>query len=313
MFCSAPPAMARVAVRCIVAATMCAACAIDPGSSPESTEHSGAAVIGGTPINRNTYPATGALVGLLQSGPLLICSGTLIGKRSVLTAAHCLSGTRSYPLAFTLTADVRDVSETYAVRGTHIHPDFDANAVGPMHDVAIAELSDDIVDAVPERAFDATDPKAGRLGVDAQVQLVGYGSVLDAAGVVGIKNAGTSTIASLSTYEIIVGLAGGVQNCVGDSGGPSFIAADDGGRRLVGVVSRSVSTSSPCSLGAIHTRVDAHWPWISLVTSQISADSTGQVYGCSVRPTVRSKARVCGACLALVILFRGMRRKRRLP
>src|SRR5262249_49100680 len=150
------------------------------------------------------------------------------------------------------------------VRG-HVQPGFAIDsAQGLAHDIAILELADDVVDIVPAQLPPATDA-GSQLAPGSPVLLVGYGATDDAASNAGVKNTGVAAIVQITADGILIGSASGVRNCTGDSGGPSIANTSPSGYWLLGVTSRSALADAPCAEGAIHTRVDAHLPWIDQV------------------------------------------------
>jgi len=231
-------------------------------------------VIGGRPARSGEYESVGALVGRF------LCSGTLIGPRIMLTAAHCIDASASAPAAraiFGLTVGGgQEIGATDAV----IHPSYAADGRNGA-DIALVRLSTPLPNAplalAPEAWIDAA--AIGRI--------VGFGKSEDNASG-GEKRWADAPIVSarcddlttdgrpaaaawgcLEGKELVAANLGapGADTCKGDSGGPFLVAnapvSDDSvaidmsAFALGGVTSRSVQSLSTCGVGGIYVRLTA--------------------------------------------------------
>jgi hypothetical protein len=240
------------------------------GESSETLNQSRAPVVGGQPTAPGEYPATGALLGSYQGELFALCTGTLIARDVVVTAAHCLTPNpkvEGMP-SFTLVRDIDSVSsdEVHAALETAIHPDFDPTTapvgqLGRTNDIGIVRLAS----PVPEDAALAILPspeEGAALAPGMGVAIVGYGITIPDMEDYGVKHDAETIIAALGDWEIVIGGSGGPQNCGGDSGGPAF-ANLGAGPRLVGIVSHGIAGGgSSCDKGGIDTRVDAFLDWL---------------------------------------------------
>lgn len=189
------------------------------------------------------------------------CSATLIGKRTVLTAAHCV------------TTGERDnfCTENHCMLGTATrHPGY-VDDSGHPNDVAVVRLDGDFFAAsgfVPTRIA-STGPGTGDW-----IVLVGYGcTVWDTSIGYGIKRWGAAHIDEVdSTLYQFDGSNGEARICGGDSGGPAFR-----------------NTTSDCQIGVhsarqgwlfgaddIDMRVDVYASWIRSAASDSSILSCNQ-------------------------------------
>jgi secreted trypsin-like serine protease len=254
-------------------AVLAAGCARTPRTTAcfDSTDGR-AGISDGAPDDGPAYGATGAFVIRPFGRVVLICTGTMVALRAVLTAAHCVTGHSPYRLEFTLDRDALGAPQAAIapVRRVFLNPQYDLRASGSLHDIALVELDAPLGRSHCERWLSPAEAPR-MLGPGAAVELVGYsGRVADGVPF-GSKAATRATIASLGTDEMTVGGPGEPQGCVGDSGGPAFARDATGARRLVAVTSRSANDATECTDGSIHTRVDAYAAWLATTLATIEA------------------------------------------
>ncbi|MFZ5787190.1 MAG: S1 family peptidase [Acidobacteriota bacterium] len=183
-------------------------------------------------------------VGLLRDEGGGFCTGTLVGTRTVLSAAHCIVPDLVY--TFELGGKSYPVIRARAHAGYTTEREFDQNDIGVF-----------ILGEAPP--VDPT-PIAGRApSVGMEVTLVGFGVSGEEQDDGGVKRIGKNRIEWVRPKEIgWTGTAGSSTSCYGDSGGPS-LAMIDGIEMQVGIVSRG---TGPCGEGEIDTRVDAYRAWL---------------------------------------------------
>ena len=164
-----------------------------------------------------------------------ICSGTVIGRRLVVTAAHCVTGD----------VQVNVGDETLSVAFARVHPEFDESTMD--HDIALLVLAEDAkVDAMPVAS---AAPSEGE-----RVRFVGFGRVKQNGESKG-RRAGFVKVDAIEGKQFKT-VPDPATACGRDSGGAVL---DESGTQLVGVISAG---DAKCEKFAFATRLDVHQSFI---------------------------------------------------
>ncbi|CBW25644.1 putative protease [Halobacteriovorax marinus SJ] len=186
------------------------------------------------------------------------CTGTLIDKKTVLSAAHCFKRVKDYYLrSAAITLDNIDAKERSFIRikNVRIHPDYTGE--NSASDFALIDLESEanVSDDEILPIYTSTDYEKGQ-----GVELVGFGKT--EAGTNGIKFEVSTQIREDLQTEFSAG-GNGKDTCAGDSGGPLFIKNEEGIFALAGVTSRTPDdANSYCGDKTIYGKAAHAMKWI---------------------------------------------------
>lgn len=248
---------------------------------PGSLDHERAAIVGGQEAPGD--PAVVAVVARrldCNEVPRVICTGTLIAPRVVLTAGHCIGtfGDRS-PYEIYIGPAVDGSAQSYGIVVDAVaHPLF---ASTPDHDLGLLLLADEAPVAPVALPASALDDSA--IGLPARA--VGYGSTAAGTEPDGIKRDGLMQISELGPARFRADADPAV-SCSGDSGGPVFVDLG-AGEELVGVASRG---DFFCGNYADNARVDVALDDFILPTLEDWADAPA-----GAPPGIVAPEAICGA------------------
>lgn len=225
------------------AAMVACAVAVGCGGAPEAPPATGSAagpttavktseIKGGTlnPGDPNVF-----MLLIEYSDGAYICTSTLIGRRTLLTAAHCVDTVANKPPTRIRAHNLPEIpprdSASWWEAETHvIHPGWKGFQLEDTADVALVKLRD--APPVKPKSWNRRQltPYLG-----AQIRAVGYGIVDSGGSGSGIKRQISMLLRGLDRNNLMTGDPGQGGICQGDSGGPSFFTFPDGVERHVGI------------------------------------------------------------------------------
>lgn len=224
------------------------ACAPDsPLPTTETTSDDRDDIVGGQATS--SLPAVGAITRFGGTH----CTGTLIGPRKVVTAAHCVKGVTASSLKFVIGPSVSSAQHVLSVASVQAHPSYNANQL--TNDIGLVTLTQDAPIA-PMGVLPSMDSS----WVGEELLFVGYG----ASNGFSQTGSGTKRFVRMNITQVSSTTFRYQQpnknTCNGDSGGPAF--ADVGGQLLVaGVTSYG---DANCTVYGVDTRTDVYDDFLGL-------------------------------------------------
>ncbi len=220
---------------------------------PAPTGTSRHAVRAGTPAPDEAAAVAISLRGVAcEDGPgAVVCSGTLVSSRLVLTAGHCAEPYARGRIEVWTGASLESPDlDRRVISSISVHPEYTETT--SAFDAALL-LLDSPLDAplwpVPPTPMDAT-------WVGRTVRVLGFGETGDTAGLTaGERRSGTAVITAVDEFTFTLAPDPAL-TCRGDSGGP-VLADIDGVPHLVGVTSAG---DKECIEQSVAARVDTLLP-----------------------------------------------------
>jgi secreted trypsin-like serine protease len=225
-------------------------------------------IVGGQPVPAGSSDYLWA-ASLQDASGKHLCGGTLVAPGWVVTAAHCVFQ-QSVPAQVVLGAVMLGDSNAVrrSVQNVVVHEQY--NPLTMRFDIALLRLSADVTSIAPLGLIEKSSQEAcGR-----SAGVVGWGATHSYGGTVSQLRVGFVPVQTYATctasgalspkrvfndVNICAGFtAGGVDSCLGDSGGPLFSLNPP---RLIGVTSWGQGCGLPQKYG-VYSRVSAVRSWV---------------------------------------------------
>ncbi|KAL7286776.1 hypothetical protein TKK_0018921 [Trichogramma kaykai] len=247
------------------------ACLASAAEETENKKNVGDRVVGGEYVDIVDYPYQ---VSLRKYGEHY-CGGSIISKRHILTAAHCISGLAQYPYnditVFTGTSQSYGYSgQSHRVVNTWVHPYFRGDQDSAFaYDIGIMMLADEIQFNAYQQPIQlpTRDVRYGEIATTTGWGIQHYPSndvspILKRAYMATLPASEcNSALPEVRNIQVCALNKYGVGVCSGDSGGPLVV---DG--QVFGITSWVV----PCARGVpdVYTKVYSFVDWIRNVVNQ---------------------------------------------
>jgi secreted trypsin-like serine protease len=234
-------------------------------------------IIGGQEVSPSD-PIGQSTVGIFEPSPAgdsgSLCSGTLIRKDMVLTAAHCIQPGGPKPMVI-FGSDLHSPdSVRRQAEGVAVNPEWQVRAGKGMDqgDIALVRFPGGMPDGFHKIASSESDAD---LQPGGEVTLAGFGinNASTKTGAGRLRKANVQIVDSRKgKSEMILDQSRGRGACHGDSGGPAYINRN-GKTVLAGVTNRGYPDHAPddCAHRVVYTKVPAYKSWIEKSVKNLEA------------------------------------------
>ncbi len=258
------------------------------GCVPQKSTVSNPSIAGGVFVESPENPLAKSTVAIARPENIpfgkTMCSGVLIQKNVVLTAAHCFLTASASDVRVVFATRVANVQQEFTrqAKQLFIHPEFFADAAlghtyGASNDIALLTLEGE---APPTHASVSIFTEAQLPG---ELQLAGYG-LQDEKNLTssGFLKTVAARVVEVDSYRKMLTVEAGVNAGIttgalrGDSGGPAYVS-ENGTLRVAGVLSTgTVGATGSFNGKNIYTLATPYAPWIQSTLDLVNSGKTIQ-------------------------------------
>ncbi|XP_028609815.1 chymotrypsin-like elastase family member 2A [Grammomys surdaster] len=240
-------------------------------------------VVGGQEATPNSWPWQVSLQYLSSGRWYHTCGGSLVANNWVLTAAHCISNSRTYRVLLGRHSLSTSESGSLAVQVSKsvVHEKWNSQKIANGYDIALLKLASPV--SLTSKIQTACLPPAGTvLANNYPCYVTGWGrlqtngaspDVLQQGRLLVVDYATCSSASwwgsSVKTTMVCAGGDGVTSSCNGDSGGPLNCKASNGQWQVHGIV--SFGSTLGCNYPrkpSVFTRVSSYIDWINTVIAK---------------------------------------------
>ncbi|WP_413557897.1 S1 family peptidase [Bdellovibrio sp. HCB209] len=257
-----------------------AACARQAPQSYSLSDINSGKIIGGTAVSETDFArqATVSIYTESRRGLEFVCTGTLISKDLVVTAAHCLQSLFT-PLYVSLGEKLPQATQSMIkVSQSTSHPEY-RNVQKPgvdgdkywttEHDIALLKLS---YDAPREFTPIAIHADTDQIPSESKLLLAGFGMTDDETDSrAKSMNQVEVTLNSIVEEFLVIDQTSGKGACFGDSGGPAYLETESGWL-VVGATHAARPGYFDCRHFSDYTSLSKYAQYILSVADQFEAD-----------------------------------------
>uniref|UniRef100_A0A8D2CQL0 pancreatic elastase II n=1 Tax=Sciurus vulgaris TaxID=55149 RepID=A0A8D2CQL0_SCIVU len=236
-------------------------------------------VVGGEEATPNSWPWQVSLQYSSNGQWRHTCGGSLVANNWVLTAAHCISSSRTYRVLLGRHSLSTEEPGSLAVKVSKavIHEDWNASKLSNGNDIALLKLASSV--SLTDQIQLACLPPAGTiLANNYPCYVTGWGRLQTNGALPDVLQQGLLLVvdyatcsspswwgSSVKTNMVCAGGDGVISSCNGDSGGPLNCQAADGRWQVHGVVSFGSLGCNYYHKPSVFTRVSNYIDWIQKV------------------------------------------------
>ncbi|WP_127718198.1 trypsin-like serine protease [Halobacteriovorax sp. HLS] len=242
------------------------------GSKKEETHSNelfSGGIYGGVEVSANKWSNVIGFAKKDSDGKLesTFCSGTLISKTRVLSAAHCFKKSPYYyinKVVVTRDSISAEAPRVRKIKSITKHPFYKGADSG--FDFAVVELAGEF-DIEEDQLV--PNSKMTNFSIGQDVEIVGFGKREN--GESGIKYEALTRVRENQKIEFVAG-GEGKDTCSGDSGGPVFTKNEDGRYEFVGITSRTPDEATAyCGDKTIYGKVAVAMKWVKAYELNLKA------------------------------------------